>query len=423
MLAGEPPFTGPTPQAIVVKRLTGPPQPIRTVREVPEALEQADSHGVSPEPRRPVPTGAGLRAARRRTRRPAPGHGPYGAPGRARPRAPGVRWRSQHSCVGRRRRSPWLDVRDAPALPRARPHPARRAPLRGAGGRRFGYLAEGMVDLLSRNLNGVGALVTVDPGRVMSAIGARGEARRTRRRARPRDRPPARRRPVHRGQRVPAGGQLRIQAQLYQRGRGLGAFESIAQASPRATARRSSSWWTSSPPSSCRARSGARAPGWRGRRRSTTQFASRAQARTSTRSGICAPPNTTRRSRGSSAAIEVDSSFALAHYRLGGRRAVRRPHGSDRARDRAGARAGRAAERARSPAAGRVHRPGPGIPDRAERQYREFLEAYPDDLEAQFQLANLLYNYNAPRGRSPAEAREYVRRGCCEVDPKFICPI
>ena len=36
----------------------------------------------------------------------------------------------------------------------------------------FGYLVEGMVDLLSRNLNGVADQVTVDPGRVMSTLDA-----------------------------------------------------------------------------------------------------------------------------------------------------------------------------------------------------------------------------------------------------------
>jgi hypothetical protein len=50
------------------------------------------------------------------------------------------------------------------------------------------------------------------------------------------------------------------------------------------------------------------------------------------------------------------------------------------------------------------------------------LEAYPDDLEARFQLANVLYSYNAPRGRPPGEAREHYDR-VLEVDPKFICPI
>jgi hypothetical protein len=63
-----------------------------------------------------------------------------------------------------------------------------------------------------------------------------------------------------------------------------------------------------------------------------------------------------------------------------------------------------------------------GAPDSAERRYREILENYPDDLEARFQLANVLYGYNAPRGRPPGEAREHYDR-VLEVDPKFICPI
>ena len=50
-----------------------------------------------------------------------------------------------------------------------------------------------------------------------------------------------------------------------------------------------------------------------------------------------------------------------------------------------------------------------GNPDEAERRYRKVLETYPDDLEARFQLANVLYSYNAPRGRSPGEARETTR--------------
>jgi hypothetical protein len=40
MLAGEPPFTGPTPQAVLAKRVTLPPPSIRTVRDaVPESID------------------------------------------------------------------------------------------------------------------------------------------------------------------------------------------------------------------------------------------------------------------------------------------------------------------------------------------------------------------------------------------------
>jgi len=41
LLAGEPPFHGPTPQATLMRRFTGPPRPLRPVVQVPEATEAA----------------------------------------------------------------------------------------------------------------------------------------------------------------------------------------------------------------------------------------------------------------------------------------------------------------------------------------------------------------------------------------------
>jgi len=121
-------------------------------------------------------------------------------------------------------------------------------------------------------------------------------------------------------------------------------------------------------------------------------------------------------------AIEVDSSFALAYYRLAvAAMGVNRMGLLGPAMERALALDQRLSERDRRllAAFADLFR---GTPDRAERQYREFLEGYPDDLEAQFQLGNLLYTYNAARGRSPAEAREQYMR-VLQVDPRFLCPI
>jgi tetratricopeptide (TPR) repeat protein len=51
MLAGEPPFVGPTPQAITLKRLSEPVPSLRRVREVvPEALEQALTRALAKVP-------------------------------------------------------------------------------------------------------------------------------------------------------------------------------------------------------------------------------------------------------------------------------------------------------------------------------------------------------------------------------------
>jgi len=50
MLAGEPPYTGPTPQAIVARRLTEPPPRLRTIRSAPESLEQAVHRALARNP-------------------------------------------------------------------------------------------------------------------------------------------------------------------------------------------------------------------------------------------------------------------------------------------------------------------------------------------------------------------------------------
>jgi eukaryotic-like serine/threonine-protein kinase len=51
MLAGEPPFTGPTAQTVIAKRFGGPPPPLHVIREgVPEAVERAIDHALAKAP-------------------------------------------------------------------------------------------------------------------------------------------------------------------------------------------------------------------------------------------------------------------------------------------------------------------------------------------------------------------------------------
>ena len=50
MLAGEPPYTGPTPQAILAKRLTEPLPHIRTVRDVPQWVEDVVTRALARAP-------------------------------------------------------------------------------------------------------------------------------------------------------------------------------------------------------------------------------------------------------------------------------------------------------------------------------------------------------------------------------------
>jgi serine/threonine-protein kinase len=59
MLAGEPPFAGPTPQAAVARRFSEAPRPLRQVREtVPEAVEQAVLKGLAKAPADRFPSAA-----------------------------------------------------------------------------------------------------------------------------------------------------------------------------------------------------------------------------------------------------------------------------------------------------------------------------------------------------------------------------
>src|SRR5438309_10791484 len=50
MLAGEPPYTGPSAQAVFAKRLSEPVPHVRTLREVPEAVEEAVTKALARAP-------------------------------------------------------------------------------------------------------------------------------------------------------------------------------------------------------------------------------------------------------------------------------------------------------------------------------------------------------------------------------------
>jgi TolB-like protein/tRNA A-37 threonylcarbamoyl transferase component Bud32 len=58
MLSGEPPFTGPTAQAIIAKRFVSPIPKVRTVRDVPEAIDAAVTRALARTPVDRYPTAA-----------------------------------------------------------------------------------------------------------------------------------------------------------------------------------------------------------------------------------------------------------------------------------------------------------------------------------------------------------------------------
>jgi eukaryotic-like serine/threonine-protein kinase len=420
MLAGEPPYTGPTPQAIVAKRLTSPPPPLGAVRDVPDALEQVIHRALARNPADRFASGREFAQALSNA-----AVGPRSttlprvettAPAKSL-RVPAI-WVVVALALVLAAGGAWLaSQRYRGAAP---PSASRLAvlPFSAPATGPFGYLAEGMVDLLSRNLNGVGEQATVDPGRVMATVGGdRGAVLDAER-----GRDFARRLGAGRyilGSVHAVGGHLRIQAQLYKEG--AGAPESIAQASAEGD---STALFTLVDQLSAQLL----VSGDQGQGARLAQTASLTTNSLPALKAYLAGERNLRAAQfdsavaGFQAATAQDSSFALAYYRLAvasawtGRMGLLGPSIS-----RALALADRLGERDRAllTAFAEMAR---GNPDEAERRYREILETYPDDLEARFQLANVLYSYNAPRGRPPGEAREHYDR-VLMVDPKFICPI
>lgn len=123
-----------------------------------------------------------------------------------------------------------------------------------------------------------------------------------------------------------------------------------------------------------------------------------------------------------SEAVESDSTFALAHYRLSlaagwstelgvmhrhARRAVELSETLPE-RDRRLLRALNAFTF--------------GNAERAERLYRTLLQSHPDDSEVQYMLGETLFHYNAVRGRPVGEASGPFRRAM-QLDPTFDLPL
>ena len=176
MLAGEPPYTGPTPQAIVARRLTEPPPRLRTIRDAPESLEQAIHRALARN-------AADRFATARDFARAITGETTASAPAESHRATPAPWWRPQKALVGALLLTlalglAWIAYRRAaPAVPPVSASRLAVLPFAVRGSGSFSYLAEGMVDLLSRDLDGAGDLRTVDAGTILTAA-ARQQPRR-----------------------------------------------------------------------------------------------------------------------------------------------------------------------------------------------------------------------------------------------------
>jgi TolB-like protein len=156
MLAGEPPFTGPSPQAVLAKSLSSPrPHVGRSRSEVPPELEQVVVRALALDPAGRYTDmsslGSALGAAR-------------GGLGRGARRRLVVA--SAAALIAAAAAGGWLATRTsggkvAPAAELLAVLPFHTS---GPG---MEFLREGMVDLLATNLRGVGGIKTVDPRAVL----------------------------------------------------------------------------------------------------------------------------------------------------------------------------------------------------------------------------------------------------------------
>ena len=166
MLSGEPPFTGPTPQAIIARSLGAPRPSLRLVRStVPAALDSAVTRALARDPVDRFPRVAAFAEALGRAAAVAASP----APTRAEPRVPRLAAILAGTLIllaGSVAAALLLRARHGgPVAPEAEVIAV--LPFR-ASGTGVDVMGEGMVDLLARDLDAVGGVRTVDPRTVLS---------------------------------------------------------------------------------------------------------------------------------------------------------------------------------------------------------------------------------------------------------------
>jgi serine/threonine-protein kinase len=411
MLAGEPPHVGPTAQAVLAKRLSEPPRSIRVTRDlVPESVDLAVGTALARNPADRFPTVSDFLRALEPVTRASQVVQVAGRPATRRVRlalaAAGILAAVVLAGVVL-----WNSTPPALALARLAVLPFS---VRGDPG--FDFLGEGIVDLLARSLDGAGDLRTVDPGTVMSALGrdgSPGDAQRSRAVARRLGAGIYLLGTVH-----AVGGRLRIQAGMYDATRdgpsdALDQFEVegddaevlalVDELAARLLIERGA------------------APGRLFETaalttRSLTALKAYLTAEHVLRSG---PERIDSAIAGFQRAVEEDSTFALAHYRLAVAAGWQLRHQMAATATAAAVRhSARLAERDRRLLLA-YEQYRDGAVEEAEQAFRTLIRDYPDDLEATFQLADLLTYYNPIRGRAATEARELFDR-VLSYDPGFL---
>jgi protein kinase-like protein len=165
MLAGQPPFSAPTPQGLLARHALDPVPPLRTVRDtVPIAVEQSVVRAMAKAPADRFPTAAAFAQAL---------VAPSGSGGTPAP-TPGPRARRWPVAAAALVAVVALGLgvlvlRPGPKAP-LNANLVAVAPFRVSGAaRELGYLREGMIDLVAARLTGEGSARAADPRSVMIA--------------------------------------------------------------------------------------------------------------------------------------------------------------------------------------------------------------------------------------------------------------
>ncbi|MGD8321839.1 MAG: serine/threonine-protein kinase, partial [Gemmatimonadota bacterium] len=174
MLAGEPPYTGPTAAAILAKKVTQLPPPVRVVRDTtPPWLEAALGRALAKSPADRFATAEAFVTALSTPE--------SATSGTSSPHSTQPTWRPKTytrvlTTVG----AAALLVAAGWAIHRGRGRPAGAVtgsanviavlPFTVRGGPELSYLREGMVDLLSTKLDGVAGMRTTDPQAVLATL-------------------------------------------------------------------------------------------------------------------------------------------------------------------------------------------------------------------------------------------------------------
>ncbi len=291
-------------------------------------------------------------------------------------------------------------------------------PFTVRGGQSVAYLREGLVDLLSRNLDGAANLRSVAPGMVLTVASGDGATQMDPRQGRElADRLGARLFLL--GSVYETAGRVRIDASLYDEGDSASAAVGTAQVEGDTTELFSLVDQLSAKlMATLREGHGA-------------ELARTAAVTTESLPALKAylgAEQFLRSARYDSAiagfqnAVRLDTTFALAYYRL----AVA---ASSRRRIELAHRAAESAVMVSSHLGDRERRlllafdaPLHGRMAEGERRYRELLRDYPGDMEATYQLAEMLVAAAPAQGRSLDETQDLLR-SVLDDDPKFLCPI